>query len=96
MAEPICASCGKPRKGHNYRHPFISSVGSLVKPEHVKKAFVTVKVPLTARRIADKLVLKAASVGWKGLGSDRTDPVNLSAIFEEGVKLLLAKAEQTK
>lgn len=99
MAEPICASCGKPRKGHNYRHPFISSVGSvsvLEGPEHTKKAFVTVKVPLTARKIADKLVLKAASVGWKGLGSDRTDPVNLSAIFEEGVKLLLAKAEQTK
>lgn len=79
MSEAVCASCGKPRKGHNYRHQFVPTPA---------REFVTIKVPKSAREAADKLVAVVSSGGWQALGLDRTDPVSLSSIFEEGIKSL--------
>ncbi len=81
MADVTCATCGKPRKGHNYRHLFVAAVVE-------KREFVTVKVPKAARESADKLVQLVSNSGWKALKIDRDDPVSLSSIFEEGIRLL--------
>lgn len=90
MNDIVCASCGKPRKGHNYRHPFVGVVkGSLQDPrKESNRGFVTVKVPKSAREAADKLIARVSSDGWQAIGVQRTDPVSLSSIFEEGIKLL--------
>jgi hypothetical protein len=45
---------------------------------------------------AKELSALASQHGWQILGSDRTDPPHIGAIFDEGIRLLSARLKPTK
>lgn len=61
------------------------------KPEHT-----TMKVPNSARKLAEQLLKKVSAEGWHAIGSERTDPPTLGAVLEEGLKQLAQRFDAQK
>jgi len=64
---------------------------STKKPEHT-----TMKVPNSARKLAEQLLMKVSAEGWHAVGSERTDPPTLGAVMEEGLKQLAQRFDSMK
>ncbi len=57
---------------------------------------ITVKLPVSVYDRARELSTHASQHGWTALGSKRDDLPTLTAIIEEGINLLMARAAKTK